>query len=201
MRERSPDPVVSRVRTEWYPTFVMPDTPDELIRLGYQARRTCRLEDARRIFAHSVGVCRETADPLSLGASLIGLGQTERDLKNSAAALQHYREAVDILRSGADRLRSAHTIRHLADILREEGSLELARPLYEEALEIYREQKDTQPLDMANAIRGFALLRGLAGESDEATLLWQEARKLYALLDVRAGVQESVTQIARLTAK
>jgi len=138
---------------------------------------------------------------LLLANSLIGLGQIERDLKNTGAALQHYTEAVDISRGPATPLRLAHTVRHLADIFREDGSIESARPLYEEALKIYREHPDTPPLDLANAIRGFALLRGSAGENDESRILWEEARTLYKSVNVQAGVDESDAQIARLTVK
>ena len=153
------------------------------------------------MFLESVGLCRGTGDQSFLASSLIGLGQIERDLKNTVAALQHYREAVDIYRRGAHPLRLAHTIRHLADILREDGSIETARPLYEEALRIYREHAETPTLDLANAIRGFALLKGAAGEREFAKTLWQEARTLYESVDVRPGVQESDAQIRRLTPK
>jgi tetratricopeptide (TPR) repeat protein len=178
----------------------MTPTPDELIRSGYQARREGRLADARAVFSESVDLCRAGRDQRLLANSLVGLGQIERDLKNTAAALQHYRDAVEIYRRAGHPLRLAHTIRHLADILRGDGVLDLAKPLYEEALSIYRSDPETPPLDLANAIRGFALLRGAAGEAEEAKILWQEARALYESASVRAGVQESEAQIARLTA-
>jgi len=108
---------------------------------------------------------------------------------------------VEIYRRCTDPLRLAHTVRHLADILRGDGALDSARPLYEEALNIYRSDPATPPLDLANAIRGFALLRGTAGEMEEARLLWLEARALYESVNVLAGVQESEAQISRLTAK
>lgn len=178
----------------------MTSRPTELIKLGYQARRERRLEEAKRLFSEAVGLCRGASDDSLLASSLTGLGQIERDLVNNRAALQHYGEAVGIYRSGADPLRLAHTIRHLGDIFRHEQSLQEGRQCYEEALKIYREHAETTPLDLANAIRGFALLRGAAGESDEAKSLWQEARGLYESVDVQAGVQESDAQIARLTA-
>jgi len=131
--------------------------------MGYQARRDGRLTEAWEIFSESVALCRGADDQQLLASSLVGLGQIERDLGKSEAATQHYREAVDLYRCGDDRLRLAHTIRHLADILRGYGDIEPARSLYEEALSIYRNDPDTPPLDLANAIRGFALLRGVAG--------------------------------------
>ena len=176
-------------------------TPEDLIRQGYQARRDGHLAKAKEIFSESVGLCRGANGQQWLASSLAGLGQIERDLKNTAAALQHYREAVEIYRQGVLPLQLAHTIRHLADILRGNGALESARPLYEEALSIYRNDPETPRLDLANAIRGFALLRGTAGEVEEAKILWQEARALYESANVPAGVQESEAQIARLTAR
>src|SRR3974390_2787672 len=102
-------------------------SPDELIRMGYQARREGRLAEAKNIFSEAVRLCRETGDQSLLAASLAGLGQIERDLKNTPAAVQHYREAVDLYRSGTNPLRLAHTVRHLADILRAQGVVEEAR--------------------------------------------------------------------------
>ena len=177
--------------------------PNELITLGYQARREGRLEDARRLFADAVEVCRApgAGEASLLASALTGLGQIERDLKNRSVALDHYREAVKLYRGGVDPLRFAHTVRHLGDLLREEGVLDEARTCYKEALAIYRNHKETSPLDLANTIRGFALLRGSAGETDEARVLWREARQLYESVDVEAGVRESDRQIERLTAK
>ncbi|HKV78897.1 MAG TPA: tetratricopeptide repeat protein [Candidatus Sulfotelmatobacter sp.] len=164
------------------------------------ARQERRTERASQTFSEAVRLSRKAADPSLLASSLIGLGQTERDLNNNHAALQHYREAVDLLRTEPNRLRLAHTIRHLADILREDGSSKEATICYEEALKVYREDIKTPPLDLANTLRGFALLKGNAGETENAKSLWQEARSLYKSVNVQAGVEESERQIARLTA-
>ena len=77
--------------------------------------------------------------------------------------------------------------------------MEQARPCYEEALTIYREHSETSALNLANAIRGFALLKSDAGETEQAKSLWQEARTLYIAAAVPPGVQESDAQIERLT--
>jgi tetratricopeptide (TPR) repeat protein len=177
----------------------MSNTAAELIQLGNKARKDRQLEDARRFFSESVGLCRASSDPLALASSLTGLGQIERDLNNNSAALRHYQEAIELLRRGADPLRLAHAVRHMADILRHEHSFEQARICYEEALAIYRRHSDASALDVANAVRGFALLQGDAGQNDAAMSLWQEARSLYESVNVQAGVQESDIHISRLT--
>ncbi len=180
----------------------MANTPDHLIASGYRARREGRLGEAKEIFSEAVQVCREAdANPSVLAGSLAGLGQIERDLRNDRAAIECYREAVGIQRGHPDRLRLAHTVRHLADVLREAGLLEEARTGYEEVLEIYRRHPETRALDLANAIRGFALLRGNAGDPEDAKSLWSEARDLYQSCDVKAGVEESERRIAQLAGK
>ena len=98
-------------------------------------------------------------------------------------------------------MRFAHAIRHLADILRHVGSAAEAAHYYEEALKVYRQHSESRPLDLANTLRGFALLKGGIGESEGANSLWQEARSLYESVHVQAGVEESEREIARLRAK
>jgi tetratricopeptide (TPR) repeat protein len=92
----------------------------------------------------------------------------------------------------------AHAVRHVADILREQGQPAKAAPFYEEALEIYRNHEEAGPLDLANAIRGYALLKADLGDPDEATFLWHEAMALYAEAGMQAGVTECQSQIAFL---
>ena len=171
---------------------------EELIASGYKARKDRRIEQAKEIFSEAVRLSRNAADRLLLASSLTGLGQIERDLDSNSVALQHYREAVDILKNEPNRLRFAHSIRHLADILREEGSLAEAAACYEQALKVYRENTETPPLDLANALRGFALLQTELGDKEQANSSWQEARSLYKSVNVQAGVEESERQIARL---
>ncbi len=170
----------------------------ELLSHGRIARSERRLADAKKYFAEAVERCRKGNDRLLLAQALSGLGQIERDLGNPAAALRHYGSAVDLRRAEDDPLVLAHTIRHVADILREERQLAKAALYYEEALEIYRKHEQTPALDLANAIRGYALLKADLGDPQEATFLWHEAMALYADLGVQAGVTESQSQIAFL---
>jgi tetratricopeptide (TPR) repeat protein len=177
----------------------MCDTTDNLLARGYQVRREHRLSDAKSLFGEAIDRSRIANDEVLLARSLIGLGQIERDLHDLDAALKHYEDAVRIYRTLDDPLGLAHTIRHLGDILRNRGELGPAAPCYEEALRIYRKRENTPPLDMANAIRGYALLKGEAGDTQAAVLLWREAGALYAQVGVEAGVAESDAQIARMT--
>src|SRR5213594_1629470 len=98
--------------------------------------------------------------------------------------------AVASARRREDPLKLAHTIRHLGDAYYYAGRWALAEPCYVEALSIYRRHENRQPLDLANAIRSFAVLKDEVGAAAEAELLWQEAHDLYVALDVSAGIAE-----------
>ena len=147
----------------------------------------------------AVALARKAQDPMQLAKTLTALGQIERDLHHSDEAVRHYEEAVAIYRASDAPLALAHTIRHVGDIHRQEEHPKLAQPCYVEALAIYRAHAETSPLDLANTIRGFALLKEALGEMQEAKTVWEEARNLYASENVEEGVKESSRRLELLT--
>ena len=177
----------------------MPSQAETLLMQGHQARREHRLGDTKRIFAEAVEAARISDERPWLAQAYTELGRIERDLKETDAALLHYREAEAIYRQLDAPLQYAHTIRHIADILRESGRLEAAAAPYRESLEIYRGHPETPPLDLANAIRGYALLQEEIGGKQESVALWREARELYAQVGMQAGVDEGDRRIERLS--
>jgi tetratricopeptide (TPR) repeat protein len=106
--------------------------------------------------------------------------------------------AVAGARTGTDPLRLAHRVRHLGDAYYYAGRFALAERCYIEALAIYRRRDDTQQLDLANAIRSFAVLKHEGGAAEQAQQLWQEAHDLYATLNATAGIAESAARLALL---
>ncbi len=171
---------------------------DKLLTQAFEARRENRLADAERNLIQAVDLCRNADVRAKLAKALTGLGQIERDLHRDHAARQHYEEAAAIYRAEGDALRLAHTVRHLGDIHQDAGRLELAEPCYREALDLYRSREATPPLDLANALRGLALLKDAAGEAEQASLLWAEERDLYSAVNVKEGVAESSRRLALL---
>jgi tetratricopeptide (TPR) repeat protein len=109
-----------------------------------------------------------------------------------------YKLATAMARVLGEPLLLAHRVRHLGDAYRRLGRADLAEPSYVEALSIYRQHQDAKPLDVANALRGFAILKESTGARDEARRLWQEAHDLYVQVDVPAGVAESAARLDRL---
>jgi tetratricopeptide (TPR) repeat protein len=174
----------------------MGETFQELFARGYQARRENRIADSRAIFIKGVRSAAEEGDRPSLAEALCGLGQAERDIGNLAAARLHYAGAATLYREIGPPERLAYAIRHEADILREEYQPAEAEPLYLEAATIYRKQGEKAALDLANTLRGLALLTESSAKPDNAKPLWQEARQLYAKCSVKAGVAECDQKIA-----
>jgi tetratricopeptide (TPR) repeat protein len=67
----------------------------------------------------------------------------------------------------------------LGDVRRHLGQHQDAKARYEEALGIYRSEPKANPLDVANALRSFAILKEKMGDFDGARAFWREARGLY----------------------
>ncbi len=113
-------------------------------------------------------------------------------------ARARYAAAAKIYRDQNDVLAYAHTIRHIADIYQQESNLVEAKPLYEESIELYRSNLSTRILDLANALRPYALLNEAQGRVETARKLWEEARQLYSSVRVEAGVSECDVHISKL---
>jgi tetratricopeptide (TPR) repeat protein len=174
-------------------------TAQSLLERARIAKSERSLHEATELFRTALVECG-TSDDQALSATLYEeLAYVERNLGDLEASQRHYRQASEIYRSLNNPLKTAHTIRHAADILREQKKLDESAPLYAESLEIYRSQKGTPPLDLANAIRGFALLKEQAGDRKEALGLWREAKSLYELTGIEPGISESDARIRSLT--
>ena len=65
-------------------------------------------------------------------------------------------------------------------------------------MDIYRREAKANPLDVANALRPFAILREKMGDFDGARAFWREARELYESLGIAAGVAEASQALAQL---
>jgi tetratricopeptide (TPR) repeat protein len=121
-------------------------------------------------------------------AQIIAEARQARAAGDLALARFRYAAAAKIYRDQNDLLAYAHTIRHVADIYQQESYSGEAKPLYEESIELYRSNLNTKILDLANALRPYALLNEVQGNPELASKLWEEARQLYSSLRVEPGV-------------
>lgn len=112
------------------------------------------------------------------------------DLRRSKAldeALGEYRRAAEAYRRAGDRSGEAHALRHAGDILTQRRRLEDAEPYYVQALQLYG-ACEASALDVANALRAYAVFRELCGA--DASELWKRAMPLYESAGVSAGADE-----------
>lgn len=171
---------------------------DELLRQAAEARRAARPEDARQHLIAAVTTARSTGRGRVLVAAL---AQLLRDAGEAASAVPLLDEAVTHGRPLSDPHLLAHALRHLGELHLELGHGERALQHLREALDLYRAQPATAPLDLANAVRPLAICLERQGTDDEARILWSEARDLYAGLGIDAGVEECTAGVARLTTR
>lgn len=168
----------------------MTESFKELFARGYQARRENQLAESRAAFFEAVRKAAIEADRSSLAEALCGLAQAERGIGNPEAAAHQFANAALLYRELGQQERLAFALRHQADVLRESLKFAEAEPLYREAEQIYRHLGESATLDLANTLRGLALVDKSTARSDESKALWQEARRLYSKCKVEAGVKE-----------
>ena len=146
--------------------------------------------------AKAVEICRRVDAKRELSIALGKFGHVQDD---DEAKLACYVEAVAAARECDDPLQLAHAVRHLGDVHRHAGSREAAHACYDEALTLYRNADAPPTLDVANAVRPMAILQADLGNTGEALTLWQEARDLYATVDIAEGVEEAERWLERLS--
>ncbi len=170
----------------------------ELILEGYTARRESRSDRARDLFSSATALAIDAGDKDLQVDALRGWANSESDLGDLEAAAERYHEAITLLREMDDPLRLAQTVRHLGDVTRKQKRMEMAVGCYNEAIGIYRSNEGTLPLDLANALRGYGLLREDLGDLAAARLVWDEVLKLYTEAGVQPGIDEAERRLHAL---
>ena len=94
-----------------------------------------------------------------------------------------------------------HTLRHIADIEAELGLHDEASRNYARVIDTYRKSSSTHPMDLANALRGRAILSEILHETDQARADWNEAQDIYAAHHIDEGVEECREHLRGLIGK
>jgi tetratricopeptide (TPR) repeat protein len=178
----------------------MSSSAREWFRRGQRARADRRFAEARHALREALSASDAQPEEASFRIGVLRtLAEVERGEGHPEIALSLYEEAVALCRTSATRLVLAHTIRHLGDVYRHLERLADAEPMYLEALELYRSDPETAVLDLANAVRPFAILTQLTGRLDESRRLWLEAKSLYTVAGIADGVAESEEHLRELS--
>ena len=138
-------------------------TLKELLAHGYGARAENDPAESRAAFFEAVRKASLEADRPSLAEALCGLAQAERDIGALGPASHQYANATVLYREIGPPARLAYALRHEADVLREMCRPADAEPLYLEAETIYRQLGGQAVLDLANTLRGLALVNESTG--------------------------------------
>ena len=120
------------------------------------------------------------------------------DLGSNKRSLESYQDALSIAESDSEPEQIAHITRHMADVEREIGDLKSSSSHYEKALAYYRSNMNKYGLNMANAMRGFALLKEKMVDYADAKSLWTEAKIIYEKYKFSDGVKECLAKLKKL---
>ena len=127
--------------------------------------------------------------------------QYESDHNDYKKAKEFCELAVSFYKKAGDHDKIAHSTRHLADLQIELNQLPEAEQNYKSAINMYRSKNDTQPGDLANALRGFTQLLEKKHEFTNAIETWKEILQLSQKSDFEEGVLEAGNKIRYLKAK
>ena len=124
--------------------------------------------------------------------------EAARRMGRRAEALARYREAEALCRKCGDVRLLAHTLRHIGDVMVEQGGIANAEAPYTEALRLYRSLESVPGLELANAVRSVAIWHSLRGQLAPAIDLWEEAEAGYRAVGVQEGVAECRAALEKL---
>lgn len=160
-----------------------------LLQQAKEHRNDANYVTAQDLLIQAYNLC-EPNNFNSLGKVYAFLGQLEQDHKAYNKALLMYNKALHAFQKSNDEEKIAYTVRHIADLHQELGQHQIAEENYQKALSTYRAYVNAPSLDLANTLRGFALLQEGVGNKPAAKEAWVEARTIYLNMDIQAGVEE-----------
>ena len=124
--------------------------------------------------------------------------QIESDHNNYKKALDYCEQALDYYQKTNDQTVIAHSTRHMADLLVQLANYTEAKKHYDSSIQLYRDNQNSSPLDLANALRGYAICLESLEDLDDASKAWGEVMDLYQALEIEQGVDEAKQHIDHL---
>ena len=121
---------------------------------------------------------------------IIAHARAALDTQDHAAAAQRFHEAAEKARFLDLAGELAYTLRHAALASLEIGDTRRALLAAEEAASIYDRLEPTRGVNYANAARLVALAMERLGMGEKSAALWAEARHIYHIHGIAAGVDE-----------
>ena len=170
---------------------------NQLLNDAWTKRREGQYEEARQLLKEAHQMC-DSDNHRALGRIFHIYAQFESDHNNDREALDYSAESVRHYQKSGDKNKLAHATRHYADILRRLDKKSDAELHYRQAIQLYRSDPDTSKADLANALRGFALLLEARRKNTEAIDIWKETKSHYQAIHLTAGVEEAEQRLNAL---
>jgi len=170
----------------------MSDNSDikELLEEAWNKRRVGNYDEARQLVKKAQELSKED-DYNSLGRIFHIYAQLESDHDNYRKALEFYQQSLGFYKKANNSDKIAHSSRHIADLQRTLGNDADSETNYTEAIGIYRANSQTKTGDLANALRGYALVLEKRSKISEAKTAWEATKKLYQACNLQAGIDEA----------
>ena len=172
----------------------------KLLDEAWRRRREENYEDARALLIKARGLCEED-DYNSLARIHHIYMQFDYDQGNLSNALELCHKSLAFYHKANNSDKIAHSTRHIADLQCHLGDDTSSESNYRTAISIYKDNPDTQAGDLANALRGFAILLEKRGKIQEAITAWEEAKELYQAGHVQCGVDEAGRKLVALRSR
>ena len=170
----------------------------ELLAEAWIGRRQEKYDEAKSLVDEAQKLCSKS-DYDSLGRIYHVYMQFESDHDNLLKALALCKKSLSYYKKTGNKNKIAHSTRHVADLerhLRREIDSERS---YRTAIAIYRDNTNTYKGDLANALRGFAILLEKLKKFKEARETWKETKQLYQACNLLEGVSEAIKKLDSLS--
>ncbi len=169
----------------------------KLLEQAWNKRRGEQYADAEALLIEARGLCGAD-DYDALGRIYHIYMQLDYDQGNLTKALELCQKSLSYYKKTNKPDRIAHSTRHLADLQRHLGLAAESESNYRKAMGMYKASPVQQAGDLANALRGFAIVLENRKKTDEAITAWRETKTLYQSLGLEAGVDEATQRLAAL---
>lgn len=164
---------------------------EQALQLGKEAQELRNSGDSKgaMVLVEQLIPLIDKSQPFFVGQIYGFYANLHNDLNDLDESVLWYNKSKDVYDQGGFKSKVNHVNRHIAEIETKRGNTKEARDLYEKVLVDYRSDK-THAGELANTLRGYALLIEATEGKDSAKIHWQETRNLYDSLGIKEGVEE-----------
>ena len=161
-----------------------------LLEKAWVKRREEKYEEVESLLAEARELCGEE-DFDALGRIYHIYMQIDYDKGDFTKALDFCHQSLMYYKKLGLPEKIAHSTRHLADLQCHLGQHAESENNYQKAINMYKESSSLQAGNLANALRGFAIVLENLNKLNEARTTWSEVKTLYQSLGIQAGVDEA----------